>query len=1020
MAPFISLLPVRKDKRLAAAPTQAPVQAPRPASPPPIEFDRFFPPSPAPPTHTKQSPASHQDTDMSVLDFSDLLGDRGENGLDMLNDESFGFLGPDETLATVAGVQLEDKSIVEEVQEPAEPVEEQQEQQPVEVPVVVEPAPAPQPVKKAPTKPRSSLAPLRAVTVQVPLPPSSPPAPSPAPPAPAPQKSAVPAPKRLRASVSRPSHILPKGHPSHPRQSIALALPPPVVEVQEGTVEDIPPPLKTAEPKRSSLKKSSSGSEQSKSEAAPHSRPSTTLAVPSPAPPPQATFDSPIALNPSISTPSPVAVQEHEPFPSPGLAFDGDSSLPTFGVPLDLMGVTKVEEEPELVAEPPVQEEPEPIVKDTSKPRRTTMAVTFALPDLEESREAIQEKRMEEPTVEATEQPSTSASTSTTEPAAPTTKLKRRASRAFESNEALDVPQPSLASSTSRRASRAFASVPPQISSTPGTSLQPTQEVNSSSRRLSTSLPHPSPPEKPPRTVIRLTASASSSAKPVRPRPSTASRPPPSSAPLPAPAPVPSQLQVSAPAAPAPPPTTRPTSSSAGLTLPRDFDFLSRGAEREAERKKRAEHREKERLAKEQEEAEKRKRKATSAWAASSTKESSKGKEKPAEDDPAAKRAKLSASLPPGWPTGERRASTLHSSAPAPRQPRSRPSHVSSSARRRSTAPAPTPEPTADLSSSSSTALTKEALEASALAQVTKVDLKRRVSTYLEGVLPGVLEEDEDYAEEEKMVAEASALKTSTAIGAPAVEEAAPVVSAAPAAAAPAPVVKKSAPVAVQAPSAARRPLAPSDSHNQRKATATAATAPLPLAVKPTTKVQPFTFGSTTHHSRRPTATATTASPIFTESLSAWKSREATAASLGAPPKMSSLGGAAKRVASRAPTMTRPRRMDVLADSQPPAEPKRRKVAPAPRADKADSMKASTTESKETIWARTEQRRVEREAWEKKQRQREEEVRRLKEQQRKEEAEQERLKLKALRDALVIHPHPIPASTYERRVAKRA
>lgn len=78
---------------------------------------------------------------MSVLDFSDLLGNSGVYALDMLNDESFGFLGPDETLATVVGAQLEDESDLEEVEEQVEAVEVQKEPEPVEVPVVVEPPP---------------------------------------------------------------------------------------------------------------------------------------------------------------------------------------------------------------------------------------------------------------------------------------------------------------------------------------------------------------------------------------------------------------------------------------------------------------------------------------------------------------------------------------------------------------------------------------------------------------------------------------------------------------------------------------------------------------------------------------------------------------------------------------------------------------------------------------------------------------------------------------------------------------
>lgn len=151
MAPFISLLPVRKDKRLGAAPTQ--LQAPRLASPPPIEFDRFFPPSPAPPPSSKHPNLPQQDVDLSVLDFSDLLGDSRVNALEMLNDESFGFLGPDETLATVAGAQLDDESDMEEVHDELETVEEQKAPEPI----VVEPTPGKWSVALLPTAQRLTL-----------------------------------------------------------------------------------------------------------------------------------------------------------------------------------------------------------------------------------------------------------------------------------------------------------------------------------------------------------------------------------------------------------------------------------------------------------------------------------------------------------------------------------------------------------------------------------------------------------------------------------------------------------------------------------------------------------------------------------------------------------------------------------------------------------------------------------------------------------------------------------------------
>lgn len=276
------------------------------------------------------------------------------------------------------------------------------------------------------------------------------------------------------------------------------------------------PPSKVAEPKRSALKKSSSGSDQHNAEVA-HPPRSSSLAVPTLAPPTHATVQhllAPTTANspPLLATAS-AHEHEHDPFPSPsiGLVFDGDSSLPSIGVPLDLMGVTSTparrgwgfkpstsavpiaeEESPEPIAGSPVQVQP--IDKDSSRPRRATMAVTFALPDLEESLLAVQPEDVEHLSVETAEQPSTS----TTEPTAPLAKLKRRASRVSETFNAPSAPRPPLAFSTSRRASRAFASAPPNISSTPGTSLQPTLELESATLRLSSSLPPPLPHNEPP------------------------------------------------------------------------------------------------------------------------------------------------------------------------------------------------------------------------------------------------------------------------------------------------------------------------------------------------------------------------------------------------------------------------------------------------------------------------------------------------------------------------------------------
>lgn len=541
------------------------------------------------------------------------------------------------------------------------------------------------------------------------LPPSPPPA-ALAPLPPTQQEHKLPA-KRPRTSLSRPAHVLPKGHPSHPRASVAYTLPAPVVEVEEEAfTKQLPAPVKQAEPKRSALKQSSSASDlpSAKPPPPPASQPIARLAVPSFVPEPQS---APQSLHSSLSdasTPSSFS-HKHDGFPSPGLPFDGDSSLPQIGLPLDLLGLTSTPARPSAKSRatsvPAIQEE---AVVEQSVPapqaRRTTMAVTFALPDLEESREMVEVPQTARDEVQdvsqSSVQPATTATTSTlkrrasrafegayvqtafaeqevlsaetevvsrasgqlapaglaaskrrasqgpaptalglmssreataeqhpspvdSESLPPTSNkpiasvstatVKRRASRAFEHTATLELPPTTLSSSTSRRASRAFASAPPNISDTPGQALHPAPQPSTSSRRLSSTLP-PGNVE-PPRTVIRLTASASSS----RRRSSTAGRAPPSVQPVSASLPAPPPLQSS---------TTAPTASkpvataSNALTLPRDFDFLNRGAEREAERKKRAVQREKEREIRLQEERQKKKRKVASAWAAPAGKQS--------------------------------------------------------------------------------------------------------------------------------------------------------------------------------------------------------------------------------------------------------------------------------------------------------------------------------------------------------------------------------------------------------------
>jgi hypothetical protein len=640
MAPYLSLLPVRKDKRSATQirlSSAAPPAAAAPASPPPIDFERYFAASPAPPA--RPFPKTFDNADVSVLDFSSLL-QGGEGGVpEMLNDEEMSFLA-DESFVTVIAVPLERGKETEQMAVGANLGMEMEVGTPAaETPVVAVLGTSrfrrelelyaltlfPEevdPFKKVPFHPRVSLGPLRSIPAPVPV--TSVPSTS----APIPVATADPGPGRARQSLSRPAHILPRNHPAHPRQSLAFPLPPPVL----ASVEE--PALKIESsrnelPKRSALKFSNSGSEVLAApclSASTQSRPSSLQALPTSTSSTLSVSTPALALMPaSIASPAISAIQPSPslsvstPFAddmfarrarnsylSKGTTFDHDGPLPEVGFPLDLTGMTSTP------ARLPTN------LKDGARQRRrTTMAVTFALPDLEDPQETVTVNLREvelgksrdededaagggvDHTHDATshvkgrhDQPAPQLSASSS---------KRRASRAFETAAPETTTTQPLSSSTSRRASRAFASSAPTISSTPGTSMIQSQSL-SSSLTLPPAQAHVNPPVSP----ICLTASAG-------PSRSTITRPLPSN-PMAA--------------------TTKKTNSksqqpsSVALTLPCDFNFGARAAEREAEKKKRAEERQKAREMKEKEEVDMRKRdggglkrKGGSAWAASSTKE---------------------------------------------------------------------------------------------------------------------------------------------------------------------------------------------------------------------------------------------------------------------------------------------------------------------------------------------------------------------------------------------------------------
>ncbi|GAA5862332.1 hypothetical protein JCM1840_004148 [Sporobolomyces johnsonii] len=504
------------------------------------------------------------------------------------------------------------------------------------------------------------------------------------------------------------------------------------------------------------------------------------------------------------------------------------------------------------------------------------------------------------------------------------------------------------------------------------------------------------------------------------------------------------------------PPKSAATASgnaSASLTLPTTFSFATSSSDREAERKRRAEERERrEKAAEELLREKKRKREGGSAWGGKAKEQAKVSRllvplfnQHKILTASLFQRPKLATSLPASsaaQPALRASASSstkpLASSVPAsttaaPRQPRSRQPLLSSSAGapkhrpRRSVVdehtseqdvvqvdvdpPAPAPIPSTESAvgqaeedlaelSASSIPLTREALEANREVVGPKVDLRRRVSRFLEGI-------EEDYEEpvnfggaeegEDGIVVE-------QAQGTPAGETVTP--SEVEPALAPAPVPPPSPRASVamevkEAQPAPRHPLGPADANRPQSRTASAAAPPVKKA--PITTAKPFTFAAP--RPPRSAAPPSTASPMFVERLSVWKAREsATTGASSRPQKVRKPPFATTRDDAGAPPAKKAKLASTSAASStaPTAV-----TEPSTKARSAPARSTAAAPARGSVAEAMEKRMKEKLAWSERQKQREDEVRKAKERMRMTEAEQERLKLKQLRESLAASRAPV-------------
>ncbi|GAA5899539.1 uncharacterized protein JCM6883_005254 [Sporobolomyces salmoneus] len=499
------------------------------------------------------------------------------------------------------------------------------------------------------------------------------------------------------------------------------------------------------------------------------------------------------------------------------------------------------------------------------------------------------------------------------------------------------------------------------------------------------------------------------------------------------------------------PPAPLPVSASSAklsssLTLPTTFSFggkPSDGLTRDQERQKRKEERE--RREKRVEEALKAKKESMQRGSGWKKTEASKvtNKRKAVENGGNAKRLRTTTTSENGSSSSRTvplKASTSTSVArpatqPAlPAQPQPAPVTSSSNSSRHVVTETESRRSESQ-SSTPALKLTKDTLEANRVATGPRIDLNRRISSFLESLEEDGVNSRSDLSERQLSVEEGAAEQVERG---DVDQEFAPEVLEA----------VQPLPIPGPAPSPndqARQARPPSRAQSDRS-TSTAsrpiASAPKRLTASTTTTAKPFTFAAPrpprAQRPAPPPSNASTASPMFTERLSAWKAREKEAIGKGgkrkavAPPPPPPMPFRTKNNRP-APSNSKPTSSTTMSNSALVAkrpriessapkqgrggkenEPSLRSInliekekLPPPQAQKKQE-KAVLKVVGGGVAEEMEKRLKEKLEWSERQKKREEEVRKRKEAARLEEAEQERKKLQALRAALTVDKRSAP------------
>ncbi|GAA5991746.1 hypothetical protein JCM5350_000593 [Sporobolomyces pararoseus] len=481
---------------------------------------------------------------------------------------------------------------------------------------------------------------------------------------------------------------------------------------------------------------------------------------------------------------------------------------------------------------------------------------------------------------------------------------------------------------------------------------------------------------------------------------------------------------------PAPLPASASSNKQTALTLPTTFSFASNstGLTREQERQKRKEERERrERRVEEALKAKKQSMQRGSGWKKPEVKKDP-TKRKAVESDRNVKRSRMEASSDNGSAASRRpplKTSTLSSIARKPSESalpvQPQPPSVSSTAV--ATAQDPTTMPvlqeSAQSVSSPALKLTKATLEANRVATGPRIDLKRRISSFL------------DSLEDETSISNSESADHQSSVDVRVGEEKTiehEKVEAVPPAPRPPPL-----------PPRLSRPPSRAGSNRSEATSSRPIAGPRkrkPLASSSTTTAKPFTFAAPRAPRNAPPAApssnASTASPMFLERLSTWKAREQEALRKGkrkAPVPPPPMPFRSKNVQSAPLVKPTNPSISTSVSAQPPTKRPRVEAASTEQGRGGKENANSQRSTKPVVKDQPRQKKPEKPAvkainggvveemekrlkekleWSERQKKREEEVRKRKEAQRAEEAEQERKKLQALRAALTVDRHSGP------------